>query len=186
MKYLNQPIEKYLRDLSAKTPAPGGGSAAALCAALASSLVVMTCRFTLGKEKYKKYESRLTKILKQALSFEKRFASLVDEDIRAYASGDMDRAIKVPAEVCFLSYSLMKLVEEVIEKGNKRLVSDAALAAILAESSFIAGYLYIQANLKLSKGKTRRHEAIEKKLRPLKKKIRAIRKKIEGYVGYSA
>ncbi|MBI5873908.1 MAG: cyclodeaminase/cyclohydrolase family protein [Candidatus Omnitrophica bacterium] len=184
--YINQPIKKYLSDLAARIPTPGGGSVAALCAALASSLAAMTCRFTLGKEEYKKFETRLTKILNQSLYFEKRFASLVDEDVRAYASGDLDRAIQVPAEVCSLSYDLMKLIEEVIEKGNKRLVSDAALAAILAESSFIAGYLYIQANLKLSKGGTKRHELIVKKLRPLKKKMRAMRKKIEGYVGYSA
>ncbi|HAJ56964.1 MAG TPA: hypothetical protein DCL35_04260 [Candidatus Omnitrophica bacterium] len=186
MDYIKGSIKDYLKDLAAKMPAPGGGSAAALSAAMGASLLAMTCNFTLGKEKYRKYEPRIKKILAQALSLEKRFIKLVDDDIRAYASGDMERAIGVPAEVCFLSYDLMKLAGEVMQKGNRRLVSDAALAAVLAETSFVAGYLYVEANLRLLKSGLGHYKGLEKDLKPLKRKIRAMRKKVEVKVGYSA
>lgn len=48
MKYKTQSLEKYLNDLSAKLSAPGGGSAAALNAALGASLISMVINFTLG------------------------------------------------------------------------------------------------------------------------------------------
>ncbi|TBR15974.1 hypothetical protein EPO66_05245, partial [bacterium] len=46
--YINKSIKKYLEDLSAKKPVPGGGSASALTAALGSSLISMVVNFTLG------------------------------------------------------------------------------------------------------------------------------------------
>ena len=39
-------VGRYLADLASAAPAPGGGSAAALAAALGAALVAMTCRVT--------------------------------------------------------------------------------------------------------------------------------------------
>ena len=44
-------LKQYLNDLAAKLPAPGGGSAAALTAALGASLISMVLNFTIGKTK---------------------------------------------------------------------------------------------------------------------------------------
>lgn len=186
MDYAKGTIKNYLKDLSARVPAPGGGSAAALSAAMGASLLAMVCNFTLGKEKYKKHESRVKEVLLKALALEKRFIQLVDDDIKAYSSADLERSISVPAEVCLLSWDLMKLSWEMMVKGNRRLISDAALSAILAETSFVAGYLYVRANLSRIEGDNGRCRDLEKKIRPLMKKIRALRKKVEVNVGYSA
>jgi len=64
--YKDQSLNKYLEDLSAKLPAPGGGSAAALNAALGASLICMVVNFTLGKPKYAKYENELKDILERS------------------------------------------------------------------------------------------------------------------------
>lgn len=186
MKYIKQTIEKYLNDLSARTPAPGGGSVAALSGAEAASLVVMACSFTIGKDKYKKHETRLKKISKEAMKIRKRFISLVDEDIAAYGSGDMKEAIRVPSEVCFLSYALLKLAQETIGKGSKMLVSDVALAFMLSEASFSGGYLYVLANVYRLKDGAKRYRALVKRLELLKQKMTLICDKAEVEVGHSS
>ena len=184
MKYTHGTIKGYLKDLGAKLPAPGGGSVAALSAAMAAGLISMVCQFTLGKEKYKKSQSRIKEILSRSQQLQKRLGELVDEDVKAYRSKNLEKAIKVPVEICFLSYDLMMLAEEVIDRGNRNLVSDAGLAALLSEASFISGLFYIKVNLKYLKTKIKKYEKLTAELKDLLKKIKKIRKKVEVKVGY--
>ncbi|MFH0941352.1 MAG: cyclodeaminase/cyclohydrolase family protein, partial [Candidatus Omnitrophota bacterium] len=125
--YINSPIKKYLKDLAAKTPAPGGGSAAALSSALAASLMCMAAQFTLGKEKYVAFAPRAKKILATSSRMQAKLSALLDEDVSAYKNKDMKKAIQVPAQVCQLSYELMGFAVELLERGNKNLATDAGL-----------------------------------------------------------
>ena len=173
MKYLNSTIKKYLVDLSAKTPAPGGGSAAALSLAMAASLVSMGCRFSIGKEKY----------LLESLNVQCRASGLIDEDAAAYKIKDFKKAISVPAEVCRLSYQTMGLAYELLRCGNKNLTSDTAMALLLAELSFVTGFFYVQANIKFLKKSTKEHKKLLKELTSLSKKIKQIKKRAEVEIG---
>ncbi len=186
MKYLNQSIGKYLKDLSARTPAPGGGSVAALSGAAAASLLVMACSFTIGKDKYKKYEARLKKISNEAAKIRKRFMSLVDEDVKAYGSGDMKEAIRVPSEVCLLSHALLKLAQETIGKCSKMLISDVALAFMLSEASFSGGYLYVLANVYRVKDGAQKYRVLLARLNQLKQKISLMGNETEVEIGHSS
>ena len=80
MEYKNQNLTKYLDDLSARLPAPGGGSAAALNAAMGASLISMVVNFTLGKPKYAAFEEELKDILAKSEKLRKDFLDLVDLD----------------------------------------------------------------------------------------------------------
>ena len=51
--HINEPLKKYIDELAAKQPTPGGGSAAALAGAMGSALLEMVCNFTIGNKKYK-------------------------------------------------------------------------------------------------------------------------------------
>jgi len=82
--YKDQSIQKYLDDLAAKLPAPGGGSAAALAAAMGAALISMVVNFSLGKPKYAKYEKELKSILDKSEGLRREFLNLVDLDVRAY------------------------------------------------------------------------------------------------------
>lgn len=64
MSYKEQTLKQYLDDLAAKLPAPGGGSAAALNAAIGTALISMVVNFTLGKPRYAKYEQELKRYWK--------------------------------------------------------------------------------------------------------------------------
>lgn len=184
--YINQSLNKYLKDLAAKSPAPGGGSAAALAAAMAAGLVAMAAHFTCGKDKYKEFERRSRHILAQSIRTQKRLSALIDLDIKAYQAKNFKKAIDVPAEVCLLSYDIMKMAEEILKEGNRNLATDAGLAVLLAEASFVAGLSYVEANMKFLKRKSERHEQLLRKLIELLKKVRRIRTCAEVKVGYFA
>jgi formiminotetrahydrofolate cyclodeaminase len=186
MRYGDQKIKRYLKDLAAKTPAPGGGSVAALSCALAASLVAMACRFTLGKDKYRKSEQRIKRILAMSLIAGKRASVLVDLDAAAYFKKDLKTAIQVPQEVCLLSYGLMTVAVELLDRGNKNLATDTGLAVLLSEASFTAALSYVAVNIKNSKKKVRRGEAMLRKLRQLAGRVRSLRRRAEVKVGYSS
>ena len=45
-------IREFLDELASPSPAPGGGSAAALAGAIGAALVAMVCRLTIGRKNY--------------------------------------------------------------------------------------------------------------------------------------
>jgi len=45
-------ISKFLDELASNSPAPGGGSVAALSGSLGAALTSMVCNLTIGKKKY--------------------------------------------------------------------------------------------------------------------------------------
>ena len=51
MNYKNTSLERYLNDLAAKIPAPGGGSAGGFTAAGGGSFISIGGDFSLGKPK---------------------------------------------------------------------------------------------------------------------------------------
>ena len=73
-----------LDDLASDKPAPGGGSAAAFCGAMAASLVSMVARLTIGKEKYKQVEAQMQEVLLQSEKHREELTELVKEDADAF------------------------------------------------------------------------------------------------------
>lgn len=184
MKYIQRSIAKYLEDLGAKMPAPGGGSAAALSAAMAAALIGMSCHFTIGKEKYRKFDRRAKAILAQSATIRRRLAALVDEDIEAYGRRSIGRAIEVPAQVCFLSVDLLRYAGELMEHGNKNLFSDAALAASLAAAAFAGSFLYVRCNMRsLGSNERKRYAPLFARLKTLASRVKRMRKNAEVHVG---
>lgn len=156
---------------------------AALSSAMAASLVAMASEFTLGKEKYKKVGPRFKQILSKSLALQKRLAVLTDADVRAYRKKDLDQAIRIPAEVCFLSYEILELALEVLKKGNRLLASDVYLAVFLAQASFAAGLMYVEVNLKYAKDKAKKYLKTSRGLKKLFLKTQKIVKKVEVSFG---
>ena len=146
--YRESTLKAYCDDLAAKLPAPGGGSAAALCASLGVSLISMVVNFTLGKPKYAKYEDELKGILEKSESLRKEFLNLVDLDVTAYKSKNIRDALDVPFMLARLSFEAIKLCPPLIKKGNINLISDVAVAAIFLESAFTSAYFNVEINLK--------------------------------------
>ena len=180
--YKDSSLKQYLDDLAAKLPAPGGGSAAALSAALGVSLISMVVNFTLGKPKYAKYEGELKAIILKSENLREEFLNLVDLDVTAYQSKNIRDALDVPFMVCRLSFEAIKLCPPLVKKGNINLISDVAVAAVLLESAFSSAYFNVEINLK-SLADKKLTKSINKELVQKAKSIKKIRLQTEEKVG---
>ena len=182
MSYKDQTLKKYLDDLAAKLPAPGGGSAAALTASLGVSLISMVVNFTLGKPKYAKYEKELKTILSRSEKLREKFLNLVDLDVLAYKSKNIRDALDIPFMVCRLCFEGVKLCPPLIKKGNINLISDVAVAAVLLEAAYTCAYFNVEINLKSLSDK-KLTKVMRKELAKKEKLIKRIRLQTEVKVG---
>lgn len=176
--YRDNSLKKYLDDLSARIPAPGGGSAAALTACEGIALVSMVVNFTIGKPKYAAYTKELEGILEKSEKLRIQFLGLVDADVQAYSSGNIRDSLDVPFMVTRLCFEAVKLCLPLIKKGNIKLISDVAVAAILLEAAFSSAYFNVEINLKYLEDK-KFGRLIQKELLRNQKLIRKIRSQIE-------
>jgi len=167
MKYLDGSIKDYLNDLAAKKPAPGGGSAAALAAAIGVSLMSMVINYTIGKKECQDGEEKCKSILDKVVGFRNKLQDLIDEDVEAYNqlykgvkeygkdSPQLEpiyqEATNVPFAICRICAEGLNLCKELAEYGNKNLVTDTAIAAILLEGAFFSGKFNVYINLKFIK-----------------------------------
>ena len=164
-------LEEFTASLSAGTPTPGGGSAAALSGALSASLLQMVSDLTIGREPYKAHDASVRAIRQKAEGLRKDLLALVDRDAEAYDG--VIRAIRLPkgsetekeARAAALSRAnlfatetplavadacaaLMSMAVELAHKGNPNAVSDVGTAALLAYAGLRAGILNVRTNLK--------------------------------------
>lgn len=180
--YRDKTLKQYLDDLAAKLPAPGGGSAAALTAALGAGLLSMVVNFTLGKPKYAKFEKELKKIFDRSEKLREEFLNLVDLDVAAYQSKNLRDALDVPFMLGRLCFEGIKLCPPLIEKGNPNLISDVAVAAIFLEAAFTSAYFNVEINLK-SLNDRKLSSGVRKELNAKQARIKRIRKLTEEKIG---
>ena len=154
-------IDRYLDRLAAKSPAPGGGSAAALVGAIGISLLAMAARYTARKTDKGVLYTKLSKILEFAERSRRRLEKLMAEDEAAYlrlSKGLKKRGVKnitrlyksaaeVPLEVCAILQNGLGKCNELSAYCKTSLVSDLAEAAILLEAGFLAAKFNVEINL---------------------------------------
>lgn len=192
--YIDESIKRYVDDLAAKLPAPGGGSAAALTSTLGVSLILMVLNYTVGKEKYKKFEAELNPELATAKELKKKLSILVDKDVEAYkrvsatfSSEDgtikeksLKDAVGVPIEICNLSYEALKICRNVMDKTNKNLITDIAVAAEFLEAAYNSALFNIKINLKGIKS-SEFSKNIEKVIEPQIEEVAELKNDIINY-----
>ncbi len=182
MSYKNRTLKKYLDDLAAKLPAPGGGSAAAFNAAMGAALISMVVNFTLGKPKYARYEAGLKDILEKSENLRNEFLNLVDLDVAAYKSKKIRDVLNIPFMTARLCFEGIKLCPPLVKIGNINLTSDVAVAAVFLESAFTSAYFNVDINLKILNNK-RLASKIRRELEQKEKRARQIRLQVEDKVG---
>jgi len=182
MEYKDASLKKYLDDLAAKLPAPGGGSAAAMNAAMGVSLVSMVINFTLGKPKYVACEKELRSLLEKSEKLREEFLNLVDLDVKAYKSKNLRDALDIPFMLARFCFEGIKLCPPLLAKGNVNLVSDVAVAAIMLEAAFSSAYFNVEINLKLLNDK-KLTQTVRKELIQKSRKIKKARLETEEKVG---
>jgi len=155
-------IDGFLKDVASSSATPGGGSVAALSGAIAADLGCMVCRLTMSK----KPSDDLVNLLQYFTSLEENFLDLADADelafsavMNAYHLNREDErrpamiatalleATNVPQRVAEKGIELLEHLCVLAPLGSKQSVSDAGVAAHLAEASVKSALLNVRINL---------------------------------------
>ncbi|MBR0115066.1 MAG: cyclodeaminase/cyclohydrolase family protein [Firmicutes bacterium] len=96
MKLVEMNVNDYLDLVASDAPAPGGGSASALCGAQGIGLISMVAKLTLGKAKLEAFHPVCRKVAEKADSIASALTGQIDTDTEAY--GRIASAFKLPKD----------------------------------------------------------------------------------------
>ncbi len=156
----NETLAEYLDVLSAKTSTPGGGAVAAITGAQAAALISMVCQFSDN-------DPELILIAGQAEKARITFLELADQDSAAFSlvmsafkqpkdasnrkkniQSALVRAAEPPRAMLNLASTLAEGIVKLLEKANKKLITDTGIAAILIEATVDSAEMNVLINLK--------------------------------------
>ncbi len=156
-KYLQGSLRKYIEDLSSRKMTPGGGSAAAVSAALGAALNLMVINYSSKKGETLNAELLVLQT-KQAEKL-KRLSSLIDEDCRVFrelmdaisAGGGAQKeyiaAAGVPMDVCTECCLSIEVSMVLLCNSNRNLLTDIGCAANVLLGAFSSAELNVKINL---------------------------------------
>jgi glutamate formiminotransferase / formiminotetrahydrofolate cyclodeaminase len=163
-------VDRFADQVSSESPAPGGGSVAALAGSLAAGLVAMVANLTVGKKGYETSWQDLSDLAQRAQALKDRLVGAVDDDTDAFNAAmaatrmpkatpeeqaargaaleaGHQRAARVPLETAKACLDALRLSHVVAEKGNRNSASDAGVAALMARAGVEAAVLNVLVNL---------------------------------------
>jgi methenyltetrahydrofolate cyclohydrolase len=152
------PLGELLERLAARTPAPGGGSAAAVTACLAAGLVEMASAFDASpdapgrRRRAAEVRERLLELAdRDMVSYEPVLEALRrpdDDPGRAAAvSSALSAAAETPLGIARAAAEVTGLAQAAAEAANRHLLGDSAAAALLGEAACAAAALLVEGNL---------------------------------------
>ncbi len=163
-------VDAFVDLLSTASPAPGGGSVAALCGALGSALASMAAALTHGKKGYEAVTDQMLEIGEQAQLLKQSFLDDVDRDTEAFKQvmaawrlpkkNDEQKAVRdqaiqtatrqatlVPLQVLQRCVQAAALARAAVEQGNVNSISDAGVGALSIRTAAKGAYFNVRINL---------------------------------------
>ena len=167
---MSMTVTRFADEVSSESPAPGGGSVAALMGSLGAALAAMVANLTVGKAGYEQAWQELAGVAERGQALKDRLARAVDEDTEAFnrvmeamrlpkgtpeQAAERDRAIEaanraateVPLQTARLCRQAIELAALAAEKGNRNSASDAGVAALAARAGVEGSVLNVLTNL---------------------------------------
>ena len=168
---MEKTVRCFVTELASDSPAPGGGSAAALAGSLGAALTTMVCNLSTDEEKFKQSLPEIQSIRSEAATLMEKLMLAVDEDAQAFnevmdayklpktsdeekskrlatIQQSMKKAALLPLAVAGDCLEALKLAHRILPIGNANAASDAAVAGLMAYAA-IQGALY---NVKINLG----------------------------------
>ena len=163
-------VERFVDEVSSSSPAPGGGSVAALAGSLGAALAAMVANLTVGKKGYEAAWTSSSALAERAQALKAALLAAVDDDTKAFddvlaamrlpkatdaekaARADAiaaayEKATSVPLATARLCLQAIELAEEAARTGNRNSASDAGVGALLAKAGLEAAILNVRINL---------------------------------------
>jgi len=169
-RLVNMKVEEFCDILSTDAPAPGGGSVAALCAAMSGALSAMVSNLTIDKKGYEGVQDKAMQFAPMGQDIKERAMRCIDEDTDAFFAM-MDAmhlpkktdeeisfrkkqielctkgAIMAPLKTLRISLEAIELAKQVAMIGNLNALSDAGVAALTALAAAKAANFNIMINI---------------------------------------
>jgi len=169
-KLADMTLTQFADELSTDSPAPGGGSVAALCSAMSGALTAMVANLTAGKKGYEAHWDVARELAEAGQKIKERSLQAIDTDTQAFydmvnamrlpKKTDAEKAarhtaiqdttknaILVPLETLEIALDAAIRAEKIAEIGNANALSDAGVAAINANAAAKAAYLNVKINM---------------------------------------
>jgi len=163
-------LKDFLARTASKSPVPGGGSIAALSAAIAAALSEMVAHLTIGKKGYETLEEEMHDIAKDASQYRERLIRAIDKDSDAYnevliafkmpkgtdqeqihrkraIQEALKKAALVPLDVARDAFRVLELAGKVVKQGNENAITDAAVAVMMARTAALSALYNVKINL---------------------------------------
>ncbi|MFO7706870.1 MAG: cyclodeaminase/cyclohydrolase family protein [Desulfobacterales bacterium] len=163
-------IREYLAKTASGDPVPGGGSSAALNAALGAALAEMVANLTIGRKGFEAVEAEMRSVAQKASALRAKLTLDIDRDSDAYArvlaafrlpkATEADKAVRakaiqeafkqaalVPLGVARDALAVMDLGRVAIAKGNPNAASDAAAGVLAARMAARTAVYNVRINL---------------------------------------
>lgn len=163
-------VERFVDEVSSNSPAPGGGSVAALAGSLGAALAAMVANLTVGKLGYESAWKSASALAERAQALKAALLAAVDEDTKAFddvlaamrlpkgtdaekgarataIAAAYETATSVPLATARLCLSAIELAEEAARTGNRNSASDAGVGALLAKAGLESAILNVRINL---------------------------------------
>jgi len=160
----------FADELSTDSPAPGGGSVAALAGAMCASLAAMVANLTHGKKGYEDKDDEMAEVALAGQPMKDEFLQTIDADAEAFdnvmakmrmkkktpeqkeaRNSAIQEATKeatlVPLSVLRKSLDALKLSKAVAERGNVNSLSDAGVSALMGYAAAESAYMNVVINL---------------------------------------
>ena len=149
-----QTLEAFLDSVAASTPAPGGGSSAAVAAALAAALVEMAAGLASGQPG----GGPPSRAADQASTLRARALRLAQEELTSYAPvlearDEHERelalaaACEPPAQIAETAAEVAELGVEVAESASEAVRGDALTGVLIAEAAASAAFRLVEINV---------------------------------------
>ena len=171
-------LSGFVAAVASSNPVPGGGSVAAHAGALAAALTQMVAGLTIGKKKYVAVDAEMKEAALKAAALGNQLSALVKRDAEAYAqvseahklpkepadaaarrteavTNALIKAAEVPLETARAAVEVAQLAALVAEKGNTNAVTDAGVAALLADASAKGAAYNVRVNVQAMEDKSR-------------------------------
>ena len=163
-------VEDFNRELGSNSPAPGGGSVAALSGALGAELISMVCHLSIGKKGYEAFHDELKEALGKAEVLAKSLLKRIDLDTEAF--NDVMAAFKMPKEpeeakktrldaiqrgykkavqsplgIARECLDALKVAEKLLGKSNANALSDLGVASLQAHAGLEGAIMNVKINI---------------------------------------
>jgi glutamate formiminotransferase/formiminotetrahydrofolate cyclodeaminase len=164
-------VTDFIDEVSRESPAPGGGSIAALAGALGASLSSMVANLTANKRSSEEVDEILNEAAEEAQEIKAVLVNGIDADTDAFNAymearrlpqktdeekeikheaeqNGLKQAVHVPLNTAKLSYEAIKIAGIVVEHGNPNSITDVGVGAQIAYTGVKGGIYNVLINLK--------------------------------------